>query len=87
MFPVLDHYSMGLLQKRKTRFQTRLKIVLSRLTPDGGGVLNKCLYGEAPPPPRANPLPFYTPFFTKKVPLSAFVYLLLTNGAPFTYLV
>jgi len=37
------------------------------------GVLNKCLYGEAPPPPRSNPLPFYVPFFTKKS--TAFLYL------------
>ena len=32
------------------------------------GVLNKFLYGEAPPR-RSNPLPFYMSFFTKKVPL------------------
>ena len=30
--------------------------------------------------PRSNPLTFYIPFFTEKVP---FVYLLLTNGTPF----
>ena len=35
--------------------------------------------------PRSNPLPIYTPFLTEKgTPL---VYLLLTNGTPFTYLV
>ena len=77
---------MGLLQKRKTRLQTRLKIVLSRLTPDGGGgVLNKCLYGEAPP--RGQALTLLYTIFHEKVPLSAFVYLLLTNGTRFTYLV
>ena len=32
--------------------------------------------------PRSNPLPFYTPFFTKKVPPS--VYLLLTDCTSFT---
>ena len=38
--------------------------------------------------PRSNPLPFYKPFFTKKVTLSyKLVYLLLTDGTPFTYLV
>ena len=31
----------------------------------GGGVLNKCLYGEAPPP-ESNLLPFYIPFFVIK---------------------
>ena len=40
----------------------------------GVGVLNKCLYGGGPPP---NLL--YTIFHD-------FVYLLLTNGTPFTYL-
>ena len=48
-----------------------------------GLVLNKCLYGK---PPlllaRSNPLPFYIPFFTKKVQCAPFVYLLLTNGTP-----
>ena len=34
--------------------------------PGGGGTLNKCLYGEAPPE-GSTP---YIPFFTKKVPLS-----------------
>ena len=36
----------------------------------GGVVLNKFLYWEVPPPPSSNPLPFYIPFFTKKVPVS-----------------
>ena len=38
------------------------------------GVLNKFLYGEAPPR-RSNPLPFYLSFFTKKVPLLYTLYL------------
>ena len=51
----------------------------------GGGRIQQMfiLGGSAP---RSNPLPFYIPFFKKKV-LSPFVYLVLTNGTPFTYLV
>ena len=41
-------------------------------------VLNKCLYGEAPP----RGLTFMYYFLRKGTP---FVYLLLTNGTPFTY--
>ena len=49
----------------------------------GGGVFNKCFYREAPLLlARSNPLPFYIPFFTKKVQCTSFVYLLLTNGTP-----
>ena len=79
---------MGLLQKRKTRLQTRLKIVLSRLTPDGGGgggYSTNVYTGRLRPAAQALTL-LYT-IFHEKVPLSAFVYLLLTNGTPFTYLV
>ena len=49
----------------------------------GGGVLNKCLYREALP---RGPTPYllYTIFYKKGTP---FVYLLLTNSTPFTYLV
>ena len=48
------------------------KLVLSCLIISWGGggagwVVNKFLYGEAPP--EVQPLPFYIPFFTKKVPL------------------
>ena len=49
----------------------------------GGGVLNKCLYRKALP----RGLIFYvlyTIFYKKGTP---FVYLLLTNSSPFTYLV
>ena len=47
----------------------------------GGGVLNKCLHEEAPPlGPTSYPL--HTIFHDKGTP---FVYLLLTNGTPFTY--
>ena len=35
-----------------------------------GGLLNKCQFIRGGSAPRSNPLPFYTPFFTKKVPLS-----------------
>ena len=42
-------------------------------------VLNKCLYGEAPPKVQT-----ITIFHKKGTP---FTYLLLTNGTPFTYLV
>ena len=48
----------------------------------GGGVLNKYLYGE--PVPRGPTTILYTIFHKKGDP---FVYLLLTDGAPFTYLV
>ena len=47
-----------------------------------GWVLNKYLYGE--PVPRGPTTILYTIFHKKGDP---FVYLLLTNGAPFTYLV
>ena len=43
-------------------------IDIDQTPPGGGRVLNKCLYGETAPWP--NPLPFYIPFLTKKVPLS-----------------
>ena len=77
---------MGLLQKRKTRLQTRLKIVLSRLTPDGGEGYSTNVYtGRLRPAVQA--LTLLYAIFHEKVPLSAFVYLLLTNGTPFTYLV
>ena len=36
--------------------------------------------------PRSNPLPFNIPFLTENVP-RPFIYLLLKNGTPFTYLV
>ena len=48
----------------------------------GGGGLNKYLYGE--PVPRGPTTILYTIFHKKGDP---FVYLLLTSGAPFTYLV
>ena len=45
--------------------------IQSTLAPGGGGggVLNKFLNGEAPPP-GPTPYPFIYHFFTKKVPLS-----------------
>ena len=46
-------------------------------------VLNKCLYGEAPPR-GPTPDPFIYHFPRTRYPLE---YLLLTNGTPFTYLV
>ena len=49
----------------------------------GSGVLNKCLYGGAPPR-GPTPYPFISLFHQKGTP---FVYHLLTNGSPFTYLV
>ena len=45
----------------------------------GGGVLNKCLYGEAPLALRFNPLSFYVPHLLEKGP--SFEYVSLTNGA------
>ena len=84
---MLDHYSMGLLQKRKTRLQTRLKIVLSRLTPDGGGGGTQQMFIRGGSAPAVQALTLLYTIFHEKVPLSAFVYLLLTNGTPFTYLV
>ena len=44
----------------------------------GGGVHNK-FFIQVGSAPRSNPLPFYIPFFTKKVCIP-FVYLLLKNG-------
>ena len=49
----------------------------------GGGLLNKRLYGEAPPR-GPGPYPFIYHFSRKGTPL---VYLLLKNGTHFTYLV
>ena len=48
---------------------------------DPGGLLNKVLYGEAPPR-GPNPYLLYTIFDRKGTP---FVYLPLKNGTPFTY--
>ena len=56
---------------------------LSKIVAGGGGVLNQCLYGEAPP--RVLPLTLLYTIFPEKC--TPFVYLLLTNGTPFTYLV
>ena len=51
---------------------------------EGRRLLNKCLYGEAPPR-LVQPLTLlYNIIHEKGTP---FVYLLLTNGTPFTYLV
>ena len=49
---------------------------------EGEGVLNKALYGEAPPR-CPTPYPFIYHFGRKGTP---FIYLLLTKGTPFTYL-
>ena len=64
-------------KKRKTRLQTRLKIVLSRQEPikfdrllvqadarRGGGTQQMFIRGGSAP--RSKPLPFYIPFFTKR---------------------
>ena len=48
----------------------------------GGGVLNKVLYGEAPPR-GPTPYPLIYHFWQKSYPFR--IYLLLTNGTPFTY--
>ena len=50
---------------------------------EGERVLNKCLYGEAPPRD-PTPYTFTTIFYVKGTP---FVYLLLTNGISFTDLI
>ena len=55
----------------------------STLLPEGGGVLNKCLNGEALPR-GTTPYPLIYHFHEKGTP---FIYLLLTNGTPFTYFV
>ena len=72
-------------QQQQQQQQNRLSFMYTNSTPPGEGALNKCLYGETPPrgPTTYN---FYTIFFfhEKGTP---FVYLLLKNGAPFTYLV
>ena len=48
----------------------------------GGGVLNKVVYGEAPPR-GPTPYPFIYHFGGKGAP---FIYLLLKTGTPFTHL-
>ena len=53
----------------------------------GGGAYSTNVYtGRLHPEVQPLTLAFYIPFFTKKV-LSPSVYLVLTNGTPFTYLV
>ena len=57
---------------------------VERVQPGERGVLNKRLYGKAPP--EVQPLALlYTMIFHEKC--TSFVYLLLTNGTPFTYFV
>ena len=57
---------------------------VERVQPGERGVLNKRLYGEAPP--EVQPLTLlYTMIFHEKC--NPFVYPLLTNGTPFTYFV
>ena len=56
---------------------------VERVQPGARGVLNKRLYGEAPPRGPA-PCPFIYHFSRKGTPL---VYFLLTNGTHFTHLV
>jgi len=64
-----------------------IKYFMSRLgappKKGGGGGLNEVLNGEAPP--RGPALTLLFTIFDRKDP--PFVYLLLTNGIPFTYLV
>ena len=64
--------SRGVLNKVKTKLLT--KFYAGRHPPP-------------PPPPRSHPLSFYTPFLTEKgrkgIP---FIYLVLTNATPVTYL-
>ena len=72
----------------KTLFSlTKNEQISLTLSPRGGGgegyLLNKFLYGKAVP--EVQPLTLlYTIFHEKGTPL---VYLLLTNGTPFTHLV
>ena len=49
----------------------------------GGGYSQRFIRGSSAP--MSNPLPFYKPFLTEKD--TPFLYLLLTNGTSFTYLV
>ena len=51
----------------------------------GGGGGDRALFGEAPPQ-GPFPYPFIYHFWQKR-PDTPFVYLLLTNGTPFIYLV
>ena len=51
----------------------------------GGGGLNKTLYGEAPPD--VHPVPYFLYAILADGKGTPFVYLLVTNGTPSTYLV
>ena len=50
----------------------------------GGGGYSTTVYTERLRP-KVQPLPFYIPFSMKKVSLSPFEYLLLTNDTPLKY--
>ena len=67
MFSRLDLLKLSVIRtiSKKKTIHIVNKRVLSYLI--AGGIVNKILYGEAPPPPS---LPFYIPFWTEKVPLS-----------------
>ena len=66
MFSRLDLLKLSVIRtiSKKKTIHIVNKRVLSYLI--AGGIVNKILYGEVPPPP----LPFYIPFWTEKVPLS-----------------
>ena len=67
------------------RFATRFRRFPEEGRGWGGGggkhSTNFCIFVRGGSAPMSNPLPFYIPFFTKRVP----VYLLLTNGGPFLH--
>ena len=68
---------------REHRSSKKSPLKLLGLRPGGGGgILNKVLYGEAPPR-GPTPYPFIYHFGRKGTP---FIYLLLKKGTPFTYL-
>ena len=81
-----DRHSYGkekLHSKELAKFQVSLPTITCIYPPERGCTRPIFIGGGSTL--RSNPLPFYIPFFDKKG--TPFVYLLLTNGTPFKYLV
>ena len=64
--PEIDPATIRSADKRRTAWATPAAVI----TRGGGGLINKVLCGEDPPRGWSNPLSFYIPFLTEKVPLS-----------------
>ena len=90
------HLQYRLVLNAYGRYWSRAIFQTNRVTsffgiPNSGSVLKNVLYGKAPrrSPPLTfkNPLPFYIPFFTEKVPLLYTFYWQMANGTSFAYLI